>query len=212
MESIATREKILYVAAKLFAHDGVENVSMRKIAKVIGIKSASIYYHFPSKSDVLKSCYAFYAEQQRLAAPTLESLLRLAETGSLQDVLEKFAYRFPPEHTEALNHILTIAAHRAGLGNGDDHFIREHFFSFFQSLWVPLLKRLIDLGKIEPIDVDTFVWLLTNFAFAAASLDNSSFKTGPEQWNNCLGMAFSLLKPIPSMKPETSAQPRGDHG
>jgi AcrR family transcriptional regulator len=48
-----TRERILEVAAKLFAQQGYAGTSVRDIAKELGIANPSIYYHFKSKVEVL---------------------------------------------------------------------------------------------------------------------------------------------------------------
>jgi AcrR family transcriptional regulator len=48
-----TRERILEVAAKLFAKQGYDGTSVRDIAKELGIANPSIYYHFKSKVDIL---------------------------------------------------------------------------------------------------------------------------------------------------------------
>ena len=50
-----TKENILLEALKLFAHDGYEGVSVRKIAKQLGISQAALYKHYRSKQDIFDS-------------------------------------------------------------------------------------------------------------------------------------------------------------
>jgi AcrR family transcriptional regulator len=45
--------EIMQVAAELFVQKGFHSVGMRDIANEIGIKTASLYYHFASKEDLL---------------------------------------------------------------------------------------------------------------------------------------------------------------
>ena len=47
------REEILAVAARLFADDGFDKATMRRIGKEAGIQPASLYYHFETKEDLL---------------------------------------------------------------------------------------------------------------------------------------------------------------
>lgn len=48
-----TRALILHHAARLLREHGYAAVSLRQIAKDVNIKAGSIYYHFPSKEDLL---------------------------------------------------------------------------------------------------------------------------------------------------------------
>lgn len=47
------RSEILDVAARQFASIGYLETGMRDLARILGIKSASLYYHFPSKDALL---------------------------------------------------------------------------------------------------------------------------------------------------------------
>ena len=47
------RDEILAVAAKLFAAEGFDGATMRRIGKEAGIQPASLYYHFATKEDLL---------------------------------------------------------------------------------------------------------------------------------------------------------------
>jgi AcrR family transcriptional regulator len=47
------RQEILQVAARLFRAKGYAATSLEEVADAIGITKAAIYYHFPSKDEVL---------------------------------------------------------------------------------------------------------------------------------------------------------------
>ena len=44
------------VATELFIEQGYEGTSLREIADRLGITKAALYYHFPSKDDILARC------------------------------------------------------------------------------------------------------------------------------------------------------------
>jgi AcrR family transcriptional regulator len=49
-----TRQRILDTAAAWFRHQGLAFTSMSDLAKVIGVKTSSIYYHFESKDALIE--------------------------------------------------------------------------------------------------------------------------------------------------------------
>jgi len=51
------RQQLLDVAARLFRERGFHVTSMRDIAREVGMLSGSIYYHFPSKEEMLLAVY-----------------------------------------------------------------------------------------------------------------------------------------------------------
>jgi AcrR family transcriptional regulator len=52
-EHADTRERILDVALDLFVERGYDQTSLREIADRLGVTKAALYYHFPSKGDIL---------------------------------------------------------------------------------------------------------------------------------------------------------------
>lgn len=52
-----TREQILDVALELFVERGYDNTSLREIAERMGFSKAALYYHFPSKDDILMALH-----------------------------------------------------------------------------------------------------------------------------------------------------------
>ena len=47
------RSEILDVAQKIFAEEGYEGATVRKIAEKVGVSSTAIYLHFPDKRAML---------------------------------------------------------------------------------------------------------------------------------------------------------------
>jgi len=57
------KEEIIKTAAKLFKKKGYSAVTMRDLAKAMGIKAASLYNHINSKQDILKEIIISLAEE-----------------------------------------------------------------------------------------------------------------------------------------------------
>jgi AcrR family transcriptional regulator len=51
------KEKIKQSAIKLFYKKGYFATGMRTLANAVGIQKASIYYHYPSKEDILMDIF-----------------------------------------------------------------------------------------------------------------------------------------------------------
>jgi len=66
------RVKLLDAAAKFFSEHGFHGTSMRDIARVAGMLSGSIYYHFDSKEEML---LAVYEEGLRRVQETVDQAL-----------------------------------------------------------------------------------------------------------------------------------------
>ena len=189
-----TKEKILRAAVRLFSDRGYDKVSMRDIAAAVGIKAASIYNHYSSKEELLKSIYGFYVAQQRQLFPTPEEHLRMAETASLAQLLSSLDIHYsPPEIDEMMNRIITIAFREINVDRDSEQFIRGCIFDSVNDLLRPLFARMVELGRLEPFDIDTFLCLFNYFSFAGAALYNSPLRIPPGKWSACLGLLFGTI-------------------
>ena len=50
--AVTTREQLLTVAADLLQRVGYASFSFRDLAEAVGIRAASVHYHFPTKADL----------------------------------------------------------------------------------------------------------------------------------------------------------------
>jgi AcrR family transcriptional regulator len=65
-----TREKILDAALELIERDGVEALSMRKLAAAVGFEVMSLYNHVESKDAVLDGITGLFLARIEIPAPT----------------------------------------------------------------------------------------------------------------------------------------------
>jgi len=190
-----TKMRILEAAADIFSDTGFGVATMRDLAKAAGITAGSIYNHFESKDDILICLFELYAENFRKACPTVEELLTMAETASLCDLLTKLDLSFPKQQSDMLSKIVSIAVREFSAGFDNEAFIREIIFDGIKQLLSPLLNRLIELGRIEPMDVDGFITFYTCYAFGVTLLNNTPFGISRSEWTAGMSMAFRLVKP-----------------
>jgi AcrR family transcriptional regulator len=78
-----TKKRIQAVARELFAERGVQRTSLQDIASRLGITKPALYYHFPSREDLVRSIVqplidageAFLAGQEQARDPDPRGLL-----------------------------------------------------------------------------------------------------------------------------------------
>jgi len=95
-EKLETRDKILDAARELFATDGYEGVSMRKVAEMIEYSPTAIYVHFADKEELFRElCHQDYA---RLAQVFQSSVISTDPTERLKQIgaiYIDFGIRYP---------------------------------------------------------------------------------------------------------------------
>jgi AcrR family transcriptional regulator len=98
------REHIRRIALDLFIEEGYDKTSLREIAEKLGVTKAALYYHFPTKDDIVKSLIEeriravdgllqWAAEQPRTERMRLEFVRRYAtlhDLGAHENVIRFF--------------------------------------------------------------------------------------------------------------------------
>ena len=110
------REEILDAASELFTRKGFATTSTHDIADAVGMRQASLYYHFPSKRDI------FLTLLMGTIQPALALASDLAETDESGSRIKAFL-SFPPDVFDAdevdalaqkwLAALAVLAGHRA---------------------------------------------------------------------------------------------------
>jgi AcrR family transcriptional regulator len=89
LELIATKQKILEVAVNLFSKKGFSGVSVREIARNVGIKESSLYNHYQNKDDILVKIFDYYETEIENATPTEDYLAERINSLPVHEFWEK---------------------------------------------------------------------------------------------------------------------------
>lgn len=111
------REEILNAAYTLFTTKGFQPTTMEDILKVVGIAKGTLYYHFPSKEQILKALVLRIVSQvehqtRKIAdsqAPAMEKLVAIMTAMRVEDAEAEIVEQFhAPGNAEF--HLLSITA------------------------------------------------------------------------------------------------------
>ena len=175
------KEKIYRTAASLFAKNGYENTTMRELANDLGISGASLYNHFPGKREILLGLYDEFAKMQEEILPDIESVLKRAETEPPLELLMSMNHYFPSDSEGMMCDVIVTAASKMSHDPKSAELVGSSIMKTV-NLAKSVIYRLVELGRIEPLDVEAFSRQLLHVRISAAAQHALPTRLNTEQW------------------------------
>ncbi len=149
----STKDIILDVAIELFAEKGYNRVSIREIAKAVGIKGSSIYNHFKSKEDIMETLLAIYKEEsdKYFGGFYMDmNIDNLIESTSMEEMLEKslmlsVGFMGVPK----VNRIFKILTSELSYSSRFREFFLNEFIVVPREILTEIFGKLAERGKIK---------------------------------------------------------------
>ena len=161
-----TKNLILNKATELFALKGFSSVTMRDIAKVVGIKMSSIYYYYESKEALLKDVLTRFETGYRNYFDWLTDIN--AQANSLDELMDNM---FNREFIEMRDPINCLSMSLVVKEQHSHESVRKLFFDLFIDFSIKRLKadfdRLIDKGLIPKSDTQNLAEIFIFCVIAA---------------------------------------------
>ncbi len=150
---LTTRERILDVAIDSIARRGFEAVSVRDIAREVGIRESSIYNHFKSKDDILDTIigyFIFELSKSDLSEEPLEALLeKYGPEGFMGIGARAYLAKINKPRVAKIWRIVSIElSHNEKIRK----FFRETMIQGPVAFWEQTFKRMMELGYIKEYD------------------------------------------------------------
>lgn len=190
-----TAWQVFTCALDLFAEYDYARISMRQIANHVGIRASSIYNHFPSKEALLNKMYDYLHHYSAQYRQDLDVLLRKAETEPPREMLVSTHFYYPPELQPIMSRLILITYKQIRNDPRADEVLRNLLVDTSQRYMRALLGHMLELGRIEPLDVDAFTELYTNNYYGAALRMYSSHPVDGVIWWNSFKMLFDMIEP-----------------
>ena len=187
-----TRERILEAALSLVDEEGIEVLSMRRLAKELGVDPMAIYHHLPKKRALLSALIEQVFSEMRVPGSV--------ENGSWRERVRAWACAFRDvarAHPKLVPHLATYpeAATEATLES------TEELYAAFEAARMPPRKIVGAVGVV--------VDYLNGFALAEAS----GALGEPNEQREMLEMLDARpQEELPAMRRTLEALPSGDLG
>nr|WP_298136673.1 TetR/AcrR family transcriptional regulator [uncultured Pseudomonas sp.] len=180
----SARGKLLQTAAHLFRSKGYERTTVRDLASAVGIQSGSIFHHFKSKDEILRSVM-----EETIRYNTALMRASLAEATTLRErVLALIRCELQSIMGGTGEAMAVLVYEWRSLSSESQQFILE-LRDTYEQLWLDVLNEAKAAGYVHS---DPFI--LRRFLTGALSWTNTWFRPeGPMSLDQLAEEALSLV-------------------
>lgn len=182
-------------AVHLFAEYDYSSISMRMIASRVGIRPPSIYNHFSSKEAFLKRIYDYVIHYSQLYLEDISAVLKRAETEPPLQVLQSTQFNYPGALQHLMSKMILICYKQMHADKLADTILTNLLIVVPKRYLSSLLRHMVALGRIEPLDIDAYVELHANNNYGSALRMFSSHTVDDEMWQRTFSVLFGMIKP-----------------
>ena len=158
-ELSGTKELIFDAFVDMASTVGYENVSMRDIARKVGIQGASIYNHFESKGKMLECAYDYYTQHLYDNRKPADEVKALIGTANAEAIINSLRFTFETEDRKKYVRMILITR-IIYMRLFQDPIANRVFTATDKSnieYVMDILKHGIEIGKIDSnLDIETF--------------------------------------------------------
>ena len=180
----SARGKLLQTAAHLFRSKGYERTTVRDLASAVGIQSGSIFHHFKSKDEILRSVM-----EETIRYNTALMRASLAEATTLRERVLALIRCELQSIMGGTGEAMAVLVYKwRSLSSESQQFILE-LRDTYEQLWLDVLNEAKTAGYVHS---DPFI--LRRFLTGALSWTNTWFRPeGPMSLDQLAEEALSLV-------------------
>ena len=146
-----TKDRILDVSIDLFSQRGFDAISVREIAREVGIRESSIYNHYKSKEAILDAIIEYFMSELTSSGPPEEEMEKLMETPELffEVGARAFLERMNVTATEKIWRLISIELYH---NEKIREFFKKELLEMPLMAWEGIFTKMMEKGVIKPVD------------------------------------------------------------
>ena len=146
-----TKDKIFDVSLDLFSKKGFDAVSVREIAREVGIRESSIYNHYKGKEAILDAIIEYFMSELEQSSPPEEEMEKLMETPELffEIGAKAFIGRMSDPKTEKIWRLISIELYH---NEKIREFFKKELIEVPIMAWEQIFTKMIEKGVIKQVD------------------------------------------------------------
>lgn len=151
-DSKPTKERIFDVSLDLFSQKGFDAVSVREIARTVGIRESSIYNHYKNKEAILDAIMEYFVEelsQSSLPVDVGDELISQGPEVYFNVGAEMFIKQVNTPKMEKIWRLVSIELnHNEKIRN----FFKKDLLETPIDIWEDVFQKMIEKELIKPFD------------------------------------------------------------
>ncbi len=164
--SMSTKQKIIDASIDLFSTRNYKSCTIRDIAGAIDIKSASLYYHFKNKDEILfeiLECFKYNFNKYRTP---VNIILEAADKKPVRELLKMFFYTFgtDEEYAKMMKVAKIVIDLKLEFEEAADVFNRA-FLDEPKEYLHYAFSQLIKEDKIRPFNYEALAYQMNAFSY-----------------------------------------------
>ncbi len=162
-EKKSTKEKIFDVSLDLFSQKGFDGVSVREIAREVGIRESSIYNQYRNKEAILDAIIDYFMAELQQSGPPEEEMNKLMETPELffEVGARAFIGRMSVAKTEKIWRLISIELYH---NEKIREFFRKELLEVPIMAWEGIFTEMIEKKVIKPVNPKVLAYEYFSFA------------------------------------------------
>ena len=154
-KGLETTRQILDIAAGLFARNGYDGVSLREIARKVGIQESSLYNHFKSKGEILETLFDEFIRLVPQTRPTDEDIDQLLLFMTPEEVFKHILFHVGKSVRDTLANTAMIINYEKFRNPRAAEMYYQHVVNEPAAYYERLITKMIARNMVKPVDAGT---------------------------------------------------------
>ena len=139
-------------ALALFSEHGFDRVSVRDIARAVGIKESSIYNHYESKQALLDEMCNRFVETLSISRPPLSEIDKMLQKTSPKEIMKALISAYGRQIDETVSQMARLVFSEQFHNDAARHIMMFDIMQNNASYYEEILTLMQQKGRLKPCD------------------------------------------------------------